>query len=199
MAGVEQIAECNPARRPLEMYARTCAQGHIVKFAIVVVAIQNLPLQVRSIRGGLVNLGVNVAIGHENIRPSIVIEVEEPDSPPNKFRISSDPRSKGIVVKGAVAAIAIEGAGVGVEVRLNDIEESVAIVVSGSDSHATLFAAVFAEANTRQAAHLGEGAVAVVMKEERSGGIVGYVDIRPTIVVVVEDQRREPEVAIGGH
>ena len=87
------------------------------------------------------------------------------------------------------------------EMRLEQIEVAVEIVIAHADAHSGLFLAVFAE---RHAAHhtlFAKSSVVVVHEKQAGSGIAGHVDIGPAIFVeirgnhrhsVASSQRRNP-------
>src|ERR1700730_5080200 len=130
-----------------------------------------------------------MAVYHEEVRPAIVVKVDAAYSTANVLGICSYSRSEGNVVKRAVSPVVVEDTGVRIEIRFDDVQKAVTVVVARCYPHAALLASVFVISHARQTANFGERAVVVVVKEQRSSGIVRYVNVGPAVVVIVEDKR----------
>ena len=94
-------------------------------------------------------------------------------------------------------AIPVERVHVLREVRDDEVEPAVAVVVSRIDAHAGLRAALAVERDAALEADALEGAVAAVPVEKVRTGVVGHVEIDPPVVVVVGRDDTEA-VAPGG-
>ena len=68
-----------------------------------------------------VNLGVNVTIDLEDVRPAVIVEIDKSASPSDILIIDSYPRRKRDITECAVRVVVIEVASVVREVRLEDI------------------------------------------------------------------------------
>ena len=66
-----------------------------------------------------------------------------------------------------------------VEVRLDDVEPAIAVVVAGTDAHAGLRAAVGCERDAGLQSDLLERPIPVVVEEQRRAGIVRDVHVGP--------------------
>src|SRR5450432_3039019 len=110
------------------------------------------------------NLRVDMPVDLHDVLPAIVIDVNEPTAPRNILIVNADTRRERNITKGSVAVVVIEVAGVVREVRLEDVEPPVAVVVRYSHTHTRLFVAVLAIGATRNYCNIGEGAVVIVVK-----------------------------------
>ena len=103
--------------------------------------------------------------------------------------------------------IEIEFAALTGKIRYEDIEQASIPEVAGIHSHRCLLQPVGAESSIRLHGGLGESAVAQVAPQQVRRGIVTYVDVRPSIVVVIERDRsqavrgavRQPNPGFDGH
>ena len=80
------------------------------------------------------------------VRQAVVVEIDHPGAPADIAGLDADPGLDRHVVEEALAVAAIEAAGVVREVRLEQIDAAVeVVVVAGGDAHARLLQAVLAE------------------------------------------------------
>ena len=56
------------------------------------IAIDDLPLLVSGLGLQPLDLGIDVAVDEEQVEPAVVIEIEEPDAPPEPARVQADRR-----------------------------------------------------------------------------------------------------------
>ena len=89
-----------------------------------------------------VDLGIDVAVGDEDVEPAIVVQIDEADAPAEIARVDAKAGEVGVVFKGAVAEVLVERVGVAGEVGLDDVEQAVAVEVADADAHAGLRLAV---------------------------------------------------------
>src|ERR1017187_8818545 len=74
------------------------------------------------------------------------------------------------------------------EIRLDDVQVTVSIVIRRGNSHAGLRLAVGRITYSRFDGNIGGGGVAVVVVQRRRSGVVGDVDVRPAVVVEIGHQ-----------
>src|SRR5882724_1684748 len=132
-----------------------------------------------------------MAVAQQNIGPAVVIEVEKRRAPAEKTRVAAETSLKRRVVEGVVAEIVIEAGSVAGEIRLDDVEASVAVIIGRRDAHAGLRFAVRPVGHAGFGCNFGECAVVIVLVEGGGGRIVGYVDVGPAIVVEIGGQHAE--------
>src|SRR5258708_13078293 len=126
-----------------------------------------------------------MAVADQNVRPAIVIEVKETATPPQKLRVRAQPRCKGGVLKGAGPEVVVKRGCVAGEVRLDQVEIAIEIVVGGGHAHASLGLAIRTEGTPCLDCNVFKGAVLLVVVERAGGGVVGNVDVGPAVVVEV--------------
>src|ERR1019366_5303036 len=112
-----------------------------------------------------------VAVHHHEPLPAAVLEVQEGATPVYETRVSRQPRGHRNVVKLAVARVAIEQRALVGEVRAENVEPAVPVIIGRGKPHAGKFAAVLIESHTPHDGLFGEGAVALV-DEERGGRLI---------------------------
>src|SRR5207245_7526081 len=107
------------------------------------ISVQNLSLFEGDVEPTGVDLGEDVAVGHEDVGPAVVVEVEETHSPSEILGVYAQARLKDGVVESAVAVVVVEVSGLVGVVGLDYIEPAVAIVIAYADAHAALGSAIF--------------------------------------------------------
>src|ERR1700736_5245322 len=99
-----------------------------------------------------------MAIGHEEVEPAVVVHVEEADTPPEKTGIDAQARQVSVVVEVAIAEVEVNGVGVTGEVRFDDVQQAIAVVVADGDAHACLGLSVGRVSDTRLSGYIFESA-----------------------------------------
>ena len=84
-----------------------------------------------------------------------------------------------------VAVVVIEAARIIGEVRLEEIEVTVEIVVADADAHAGLLGAVIAERDAPHDALLAKRPVVVVDEQQARRRVAGHVDVGPAVFIEV--------------
>src|SRR5205823_1674104 len=87
--------------------------------------------------------GINVTVGNDQIFPSVIIEVEKCRPPSQIFCVHRETRADGIVLEVICALVFVHGVGVVGEVRLENVEQTIAVEIRGSGAHTSLFASIF--------------------------------------------------------
>src|SRR5947208_3547161 len=77
-----------------------------------------------------------------DVGPTVVVVIDECAAPGDVLVVDSDSRGKGHVAEGAVPIVVIKIAGVVREIRLENIEPAVTIVVRNTNPHACLLVSV---------------------------------------------------------
>ena len=103
---------------------------------------------------------------------------------------------EGRIFEIGAALVVIERRRVSGEIRFDDVEIAVQIVVGGGDAHARLRLAVGTERASRFDGDIFEFSVLLVLVKRARRGIVGHVDIGPAIVVEICSQHAEAVSAV---
>src|SRR6185369_7289130 len=127
----------------------------------------------------------------------VIIYIDEPTTPAKPTRIESHSRGKGNVIKCSLPRISIEGRSITGEVSLEDIQPPVMVVVRRCYAHPSLWLAVDTQAATCLDANIRESSILVVVVQRCRSRIVGYVDIRPAIIVKIDGQYAETVSSVG--
>src|SRR5215469_15126713 len=160
--------------------------GHFVKSAVAIVAMKEQRFLEAGAGVNRVDLRIDVAIGDENIEPSIIVHIKERGSP-------SDVRIAGLaytggptdVVEAFLAPVTIERIRLLLEMSDEKAQAAAVVIVPPINAHVAEFHALAAERDAGQHTHIGERPVVIVMVQIVWNGIVGYKEIGPAIVIVV--------------
>src|SRR5712675_2737222 len=109
------------------------------------ILVQNLSLLEGDVEPAGVDLGEDVAVGHEDVGPAVVIEIEETYSPSEIFGVDAQAGLKDGVVEGAVAVVVVEVSRLVGVVGLYDVEPAIAVVIADTHAHAALRSAILVE------------------------------------------------------
>ena len=127
-----------------------------------------------------------MAVGKEEVEVPVEVGVEERRAPSHPFEgRSRQPGGLGRVLEEAVAEVPVQRVAVVREVGDDEVQPAVSVVVARVHAHAGLGAAVPAERDPAEQAHAFEAAIAAVVVQEVRVRVVGDVEVRPPVVVVV--------------
>src|SRR6266849_3063979 len=153
--------------------------------------VQNLSFLEGDVEPARIDFGKHMAVGHEDVGPAIVVEIEETYSPSEILGVYAQAGLKDGVVEGAVAIVVVQVRGLVGVVGLDDIEPAITVVIADADAHAALRRAIFIEGAADFRADFSEGAILVVAIDTAGYGVAGDVNVGPA--VVVEVGRRDTE------
>src|SRR5260370_16579505 len=122
---------------------------------------------------------------------AVIIEIDKAGAPLHRSSFAGKSGGNGYVREEALALVVIEAGHFVGEIRLDDIEEPVAVVVHGVRAHSTLSPSVRIVSRSGEHTALAKSSIAVIHEEQAGRRIVGDVDIRPAIIVIVTDTGRE--------
>src|SRR5580700_4735932 len=109
---------------------------------IAEISIQKFALRVPRLCLELLNLGIHVPVADENVRPAVVIEIQESATPSEKLRVRAQTRGESCVLKVAAAHIVIKRRRISRKVRLHQVEVAVEVVISSGNTHPRLWLAI---------------------------------------------------------
>ena len=84
------------------------------------------------------NLGIDVAVRHEQVQPAVVVHIEETNAPAKQAGVDAQTAGIGAVFKVGIAEVGVKRVSVAGKVSLHHIERSVAVVISDRNTHACL-------------------------------------------------------------
>src|SRR5215471_15676064 len=125
-----------------------------------------------------------------DVLPPVIVIVYESAAPRDILIVDADAGSKRHITKSPVAIVVVKIARVVGEIRLEDIEPAVAIVIRNAYSHSCLLMAILAVSASGDHRDVSKGAVVVVAKQDARFGIHSHIDVGPTIVVKIRADRR---------
>ncbi len=105
VAVVVEVAEGGAARGGGGVDAGAGFGGDLFELAVAEVAVEILVLGVGSVDIGAFDLGVDVAVGHEEVGPAVIVHVEEADAPAEEAGIDAEAGEVGVVVEVAAAEV----------------------------------------------------------------------------------------------
>src|ERR1017187_1911973 len=132
-----------------------------------------------------VNFRVDVPIDLNDVRPAVIVVVNEAAAPGDVAVVDADTRGKGDIAVGSVAVVVVEVDRVVHEVGLEDIEPAVAVVVGHGQPHAGLLMSVVVVSAARHDGHIGERAVMIVAEQNARLRVNRNINVRPPVVVEV--------------
>src|SRR6266851_5414468 len=165
--------------------------AYLGKRAVTVVVMHEVSLPVSR------QLRIDMTVDDQEINPTVVVVVKKLGSPTNVGKTyGSDFCGIRDIGKRTVAIIVIKGVVVVVEICDKQIEFAVMIIVTKSDSHASLFAAVFIYRGTGVETNVFEGAVAVIVVKEIRRRIVCDIDIDQAIAIKIAGNNSQSIVTV---
>src|SRR5208283_1203460 len=153
--------------------------GHIEELAVAAVPIEQARLLECLADAAAVEVGIDVAVGDDDILPAVVVEVEEADAPADVLGVDGEAGLGGDLGETNLAEVAVEVGDVAGEIGLDDVEPAVVIVIGGRGAHAGLLMAVLVIGDAGQGPALGEGAVVIVAEQQAGGGVGSHEDVGP--------------------
>ena len=134
----------------------------------------------------------NVAVGHENIGPAVVVVIEEEATESQRDQgVAPNLRTRSLVHEEPVALVVVERDHLVREVGDHKAGPAGAVVIRGIHAHAGARHSIFAEGNPRRDRLLLEGPVLLVEVELVGLRVIGEQDVGPTVAVVVENRKAQ--------
>src|SRR5260370_23927569 len=137
------------------------------------------------------HLGVGATGRDEQVGKTIVVQVDYSRAPAHISGFNSQTRADGDIVEVSFSIVAVKDIGVIGEVGLEHVQVPVEIVVANSNPHAGLLQTVFAQSNATLQALFAKRTIMLIAKEPTGRGIAGYINVGPTIVIVVRCDCRD--------
>ena len=166
-------------------------RGHVLEAPVAQVPVEELRLPIGDVQLSTGQLRVDVAVGDEDIRPAVVVEVEEIDAEAEVLAVDAEPRLDARVDE-AGAVVAVQRGHLFGEVGPDDVEPAVGIVVADPDAHPGERHAVLVERRSGGNRDLAEGPVVIVAIQQARSAVAGHVDVRPSVVVEIGRRRPHP-------
>src|SRR6266567_2997201 len=85
--------------------ARASIEGDVFELLVVLVPVKYFAFAESTVEAVRINFGIDVPIGHEQIRPAVVVDVDEERTPTQKLRIYTESCDIGYIGKSAVPVV----------------------------------------------------------------------------------------------
>src|SRR6185503_17790148 len=103
-----QVPGSRPPRTPPGSDSGSRMRRNIHKNTVALVPIQQAFLAIGHAQFPRIDFGIHMTVCHEEILPTIVVEIEKAGSPTEEARVHSQSRPKGRVSERTVAAVVVE-------------------------------------------------------------------------------------------
>src|SRR3981081_1340568 len=144
--------------------AWTSVAGDIFELPVVLVPVKYFALPECAVEAVRIYLRINVTVGHEQVRPAVVVDVDKECAPTEKLGVGTEPRDIRYVGEGPVPVVVIErGSGVG-KVGSDDVQPTVAVIVHCVGTHTSFFTPFFVVGHAGFDGNFRERAVAALVK-----------------------------------
>src|ERR1017187_3552412 len=184
VAVVVKISESTAATRMRSGDAWTCGFD-LLKRSVSQISKENPRRLVGDLRKNLFHLGIYAAGYEEDVRPPIVVQIEDAVSPTGKAGLDAESCSVSDIVEVTLTVISIQDVVVIGKVGFENVEMPVCVVIPNPISHAGLFGSIVAQRDTPRDGLFNEGSVMLVHEEEAGSGVARHVNIGPAILVEV--------------
>src|SRR5438034_4419816 len=171
--------------------ARAGFADQLFKYALPQVSENRARSLVRVLGELLLDLRVNMAGRHEQVRIAVVIQINNPRAPTHVTRLDPQARGRGGVLKVRLSIVTIKNVPIIGEVRLEDIEVPIQIIIAHCDAHARLRQAVVVQGHAPQKALFAKRSIVVVHEKKARSGIASDVNVRPAIFIKIGCYHRQ--------
>src|SRR5205823_6152663 len=154
-------------------------------------------LRVACFRFELLDFGIDVAVANQDVSPAVVVEAENAAAPAKILRVLAKTALKRGVFEACPAEIAVERWSVASKIGFDEVEIAVEIIIGSGDAHAGLRLAVGAQRAAGFQCNVNERPVFLVLVWRTGCGIVGDVNVRPSVVVEIGGEHAKAIGAIG--
>src|SRR4051812_8436190 len=114
---------------------------------------------------GIRQFGVDVPICHQDVFPAVLIDIKERDAPANEPVVNAKTSLVCLVIEVAVSLVVVEGGSLAHEIRPDDIDATIVIVVCGGHPHAALFLTIWSIRNTAFDGNIRERAIVIIVEQ----------------------------------
>ena len=182
---IVEVTEGCPATGPPELQSRPSRSRYVGKRAVALVPIEKVPLPIRPVKSVGLELRIYVTIGHKNIFPPIVVEIQEPRPPAEVLDVMLKACIEDVVSKSSILIVPVKINHIIGEVRLKNIEESVSVIIARGRSHPGLRHAVLVEGTASHDPDLTESSVTLIPVQQAGCRVAGHINIRQAPVLKI--------------
>src|SRR6266576_5734248 len=144
------------------------------------------PLAPEGVFGEVVlEFSVDVARHNEEVRQPIVVEIHDSCAPAHKSIFDTEARPASGVFKSSLTEVVVKIGGVIHEIRFQDVEAPIEIIVTNGSSHASRFLAVLAKGDAADCALFPESTVMIVHEQQAGCRIARHKNVWPAVVVEI--------------
>ena len=138
-----------------------------------------------------------MAIGNKEVLPAIVVKIQKPRAPLHVFvRDRTEASLVGNIFK-ASSIVVIESTVILSEVRDQKVQPAVVIIVAHSDTHGRLSPSLPVDRTSGFKGDFFKRSVTFVAPEKIGDGVICHVNVRPSVVVVIDPSHAKPVGPIG--
>jgi len=128
---VVEIGECDSTAHLCRLQSTVCFLARFDELPVAFVVKQGVELLVVDLWHGLFDLGIDVAIGYEQIQPAIIVVVEEATAETQYFaRWYHDPRRTAHVIEETFPAVVPEVVRRLLEIRDVEVQPAIVVIVT---------------------------------------------------------------------
>ena len=131
------------------------------------------------------DFGIDVAGHVHEIGAAVVVEIGHAGGPLDMTIQHAEAGGGCDILEDALPHVAIERRDVVGEMRLEDVEPPIGVEVADRHTHAGLLGAVLAVGDAALDGRIGEGAIMIVVVQDRCRRITRHVDIDPAVAIEV--------------
>src|ERR1700687_3255379 len=196
IAGVVNVAKGGAAARVQRKGRKTGIFAYFIEGPVAIVAMKQDRLTVAWAGVERIHLRIDMAIGHEEVEPGVIVHVKESGAPAH-VRIAglANARSPTYIIETLLTHIPVERIRLLLEVRDEVAEAAAMIVVSKVHTHAPKLHAFSAESHSREHADVRKRAIVIVVVEIARNRIIGHEQVGPAVIVVVDPHNAKSVVA----
>src|SRR5439155_1759819 len=174
VAVIVEVAEGASARGDRRGNSGASVIGNIFEAPVAQIFVEQLALRITRFSLELLDFGINVTVANEDVGPAVIVHVKKTAAPAEILRVLAETALIGGVLEIRAAEIVVKRRRVAGEIRFDQVEIAVEIVIGGRDAHAGLRLAVGAESATSFDGDVVgdekiEAAVAIVVDESAAG------------------------------
>src|SRR5437879_3000144 len=170
--------------------AASCGRGNFLKLGPIEIPEQLWPLSPGCAPVALIHRRINVAIGNENVRKTVVIKIQKSGSPPEeRYCRASQSCPKRDVREIIATIVSVECLVVVRKCSNQEIHLAIAIVVPHGDSHRRLRQSLVCQSEPGQITYIFKSAVVKIAVKIPRHGIIGHGQVHPAIVIRVHKHR----------
>src|SRR4051812_41650916 len=194
VAVIVEISKCRATRSAWIRDPRASLKRYICEVAFPQVLIKQLALSIPRFRLELLYFWIDVTVANQNVGPAVVVKIKKSNAPAEELRVRAQSCRERCIFEICSALVVVKRRCVAGEVCFDDIEVPVHVIVGSRYAHARLGLTVGTQRASGFNGDVLKFPILLVLVQGACGGIIGNIDVRPSIVVEVA---REYTQAVG--